>query len=73
VFNIASRKEITILELAKTIQEMTQGKSELKFCPPQSGDIPRSVADVTKAKSELGFVAGTSILDGLSATLQWFR
>ena len=73
VFNIASGKEITILELAKTVQEITQAQSELKFYPPRSGDIPRSVADVTKARNELGFVAGTSILDGLSATLQWFR
>jgi len=73
VFNIASGTEMSVLELAKTIQRIAGSQSELNFRPPLTGDIPRSVADVTKARNELGFVAGTSILDGLSATLQWFR
>jgi len=72
-FNIASGKEVTILELAKMMQEITQAESELKFYPPPSGDIPRSIADVTKARSELGFIATTPMRDGLTATIQRFR
>ena len=70
-FNIASGKEITILELAKTMQEIIQAGSELKFSPSLAGDIARSIADVTRARSELGFIAGTSMKDGLSTTVQW--
>ena len=73
MFNIASGTETTIRELAEMIRRVAGSRSELKFSPPLTGDIARSVADVTKARNELGFVAGTSILDGLSATLQWFR
>jgi len=71
VFNIASGKEITILELAKMMQEIIQAWSELKFSPSLAGDIARSIADVTRARSELGFIAGTSMKDGLSTTVQW--
>jgi UDP-glucose 4-epimerase len=70
-FNIASGREITILELAKMMQEIIQTGSELKFSPSLAGDIARSVADVTRARSELGFIAGTPIKDGLSTTAQW--
>lgn len=70
-FNIASGKEITILELAKMMQEIIQTGSELKFSPSPAGDIARSIADVTRAHSELGFIAGTSMKDGLSTTVQW--
>jgi UDP-glucose 4-epimerase len=70
-FNIASGKEITILDLAKMMREIIQAGSELKFSPSLAGDIARSTADVTRARSELGFIAGTSMKDGLSTTAQW--
>jgi len=73
VFNIASGKETTILELAKTMQKITRTQSGLKFHPPRSGEIARSVADVTKARNELGFIARTSMEDALSVATQWFK
>ena len=73
VFNIASGREITILELAKNIGEISGTHSRLEFRPPRSGDIIRSVADATRARNELGFSAKTTMTDGLSATLQWFK
>lgn len=70
-FNIASGTEITVLELAKTVQRLAGSGSELKFRPPRIGDISRSVADVTRARNELRFAAMTSIDDGLAETVQW--
>jgi UDP-glucose 4-epimerase len=71
VFNIASGTETTVLELAKTIQRNAGSRSELKFCPPQTGDIARSVADTTKARNEMGSIARTPLDVGLSATTKW--
>jgi UDP-glucose 4-epimerase len=71
VFNIASGKETSVLELAKTIKKITQSRSELEFSPPRSGDIPRSLADTIRAENELRFAARTPLQDGLSTTLQW--
>jgi UDP-glucose 4-epimerase len=71
VFNIASGTETTILELAKTIQRIAGSRSELKFRPPQTGDIARSIADTTKAKNEMGSTARTPLHMGLSATSKW--
>jgi UDP-glucose 4-epimerase len=71
-FNIASGNETTVLELAKTVQRIAGSQIGLEFCPPRTGDIPRSVADTARAKKELGFDARTSLEDGLSATIGWF-
>jgi UDP-glucose 4-epimerase len=73
VFNIASGQEITILELAKNVKKITGTHSPLEFQPSRSGDIIRSVAEVSRARRELGFAAKTTMMDGLSATLQWFK
>jgi UDP-glucose 4-epimerase len=73
VFNIASGQEITILQLARSVMEVTGTDSRLEFQPPRSGDIVRSVADVSRARKELGFAAKTAMMDGLSATVQWFK
>jgi nucleoside-diphosphate-sugar epimerase len=44
---IASRKQTAILELAKTMQRITQAQSELKFYPPRSGDIVEASLTIT--------------------------
>lgn len=72
VFNIASGKETTILELAKMMQEIAGAPSDLTFKPPRKGDVRRSVADIARAQDELGFRPATDLRDGLSATIQWF-
>jgi UDP-glucose 4-epimerase len=73
VFNIASGQETTILQLATNVMEITRTGSHLEFHPPRAGDIIRSVADVSRARKELGFAAKTSMMDGLSATVEWFK
>lgn len=73
VFNIASGRETTILRLADSIQRIAGSRSELKFCPPRTGDIVRSLADATRARHELGLITRTPLDDGLSKTIQWLR
>jgi UDP-glucose 4-epimerase len=73
VFNIASGTETTVLELANTMQELAGRLSELKFRPPRLGDPYRGVADIAKARKELGFDQRTSLRDGLLETIYWYR
>ena len=72
VFNIASGRETTILNLAEKMQEIAGVSSQLRFESPRKGDIRRSVADISRARSELGFFPRSSLHDGLTATIQWF-
>lgn len=55
VINVGSDKEMTILELAKTIIRVTNSKSEIIHLPAlEEGDMTRRCPDTTKMKSVLG-------------------
>jgi UDP-glucose 4-epimerase len=73
IFNIASGRETTILQLARTMQEVAKGApSNLRFEPARKGEVYRSLADVTRAQTELGYSPTVPLHDGLSKTMKWF-
>ncbi len=54
VVNIGSDKEITILDLAKKIIDITKSKSRIVFLPPlEEGDMLRRLPDISKMKALL--------------------
>ena len=70
VFNIGSNNEITILELAEKVKELTRSKSEIVFVPYDEAyeegfeDMPRRIPDIDKVKELVGFEPRMS-LDGI--------
>jgi UDP-glucose 4-epimerase len=56
VFNIGSSEGVTINRLANLILKL-MGREDLKpiYAPPRPGDIRYSIADITRARKELGF------------------
>lgn len=67
VFNIGSDQEITILELAKLVKEMSGSDSAIELIPYDQAyeegfeDMMRRVPDLAKLKSALGFEPRTDI------------
>ena len=70
VFNIGSNHEISILELAERVKELTNSTSEIVFVPYDEAyeegfeDMPRRVPDVSKISDLVGFKPEMS-LDGI--------
>jgi UDP-glucose 4-epimerase len=70
VFNIGSNEEVTILELAERIKELTRSASEIVFVPYNEAyeegfeDMPRRVPDISKINTLVGFRPQMS-LDGI--------
>ena len=67
VYNVASGTETSLLGLWQTIQRAT-GAYHLapEFHPPRKvNPVPRRLADTTRARRELGFVAETPLGEGL--------
>lgn len=73
VCNIASGKRISIIRLAELISEKIGAELCVKHLPPRQGDIKHSLADISCAKHEIGYVPAYSISDGLDFTVEWFR
>jgi UDP-glucose 4-epimerase len=61
VFNIGSNEEVSILELARRIKEITRSDSEIVLVPYDEAyeegfeDMPRRVPDITKVGKLVGF------------------
>lgn len=75
VYNVASGTETSLLELWRAIQRVT-GAQHLspEFHPPRKvNPVPRRLADTSRAREELGFVAKTSLDEGLERLAAWIR
>lgn len=81
VINIGATTEITILELAKKIKELsgTPGELKVEFVPYESftgkkyEDVMRRVPDTTLCKRLLGVEAQVDLDEGLRRTIEWQR
>lgn len=73
VVNIGSDKEITILELAKLVNELTNSSSKMEFHPLPKDDPPRRKPDISKAKKLLSWKPKVKLEEGLKRTIEWFK
>ncbi|MBU2948010.1 NAD-dependent epimerase/dehydratase family protein [Zobellia uliginosa] len=80
IFNIGANEEITILELATLLKEISDEPttSQVKLIPYNEisagrkyQDVMRRVPDNTKAERILGIKAQTSLKEGLRITFNW--
>jgi dTDP-glucose 4,6-dehydratase len=75
--NLGNPNEMTILEFAYKILQMTGSQSELVFVHPQderTQDDPMvRRPDIAKARQLLGWEPKVPLEEGLSKTVEWFR
>lgn len=71
--NIGNPAEMTILELAQLIKQMTGSDSEIVFKPTPTADDPKvRRPDITKACTILDWQPRISLEEGLKHTIAWF-
>jgi nucleoside-diphosphate-sugar epimerase len=73
IFNIAGGTTTSLLELLGILQRATGLSTPPEYAPERRGDIRASAADITRARSRLGFAPSTSLADGLATTAEYFR
>jgi len=74
VFNIGTREQTKIIDIAKMINEITDNNAGVEYHERRKWDriLTRS-ADVNKAKKILGFETEVELRDGLKHTIEWIR
>ena len=71
VFNIGSGEGVTINHLARLILKL-MGREDLKpiYAPPRPGDIRHSIADISRARKELGFKPKVGLEAGIKELIK---
>ncbi len=73
IFNLGYGKPIKLMEFLTILEDLCGKKAVYEYEPRQPGDVDITYADVSKAKRILGFHPKTSVEDGLSKYLAWFK
>jgi UDP-glucuronate decarboxylase len=72
VVNIGNTQEVSILELANKIKEITKSKSDIAFFPLPKDDPKRRSPDITKINRLVGWKPSIGSEEGLKKTVAWF-
>lgn len=71
IYNIGSGKDISIKELAETIQEIVGHQGEIIWDKSKPDGTPRKLMDVTKM-TNAGWQAKIGLKEGIKETYKWF-
>ena len=73
IFNLGENETTTLAELIAKIEGAVGKKAIINRLPEQLGDMPRTFADVSKARRLLGYAPKTSIAEGIVKFVAWYR
>ncbi len=72
VFNLGENQTTTLADLIARIEEALGKKAIIERKPEQPGDVPVTFADITKARTVLGYAPKTQIAEGIPRFVEWF-
>ena len=72
VFNVACGAATTLNDVVKIIGDIVGHAIPVTYAPGRVGDVKHSLADITAARSQLGYRAAVSFQEGLKRTVTWY-
>lgn len=71
VLNIGGGNQISIMDLIKSLEEITGKEARVKMMEKQKGDVKNTLADVSKVQKLLKWYPHVKIKDGLENYVDW--
>jgi nucleoside-diphosphate-sugar epimerase len=72
VFNVACGQDNSILDLVDTLNKIMAKSIKPVFEPSRQGDVPRTLANISKIRSRLRYEPKVGFEEGLRRTVDWF-
>ncbi len=73
IFNLGESQTVPLRELISLIEQALGKKAAVEELPDQSGDVPITYADITKARRLLSYDPKVGIAEGVGQFVRWFR
>jgi len=72
--NLAAGREMSILDMAKLVNETTGNKADFVYKPKRKWDTkPRLLASIEKARKLIKYHPMVQFKDGFMKNIEWFR
>ena len=71
--NLGNAEEVSVLELARAVIDLTGSKSKLAFGPLPEDDPCQRQPDLSMAREVLAWQPETGLYEGLARTIDYFR
>src|SRR6267378_4864542 len=72
-FNLGNSHPVKLIELVELLESITGRQAIRDWRPPEPGDVPLTWADISKARRLLGYQPSTSLEEGLTSFVNWYR
>ncbi len=73
VYNIGNQHPTRLMDYIACIEKAAGKNAEKEFLPMQPGDVYRTYADSSALAKATGFIPSTSLEEGISRTVDWFK
>lgn len=73
IYNLGNGNPVTLSSFIDLVGESVGTTVKIRRCPEQPGDVPRTCANVSKAREEIGYNPSVSLADGIQRTVEWYR
>jgi UDP-glucose 4-epimerase len=73
IFNVADGRQTSLLRLLELLTSLLGRSIHPEFLPARVGDVRESLADISRARHELGYEPKVSLEDGLRQTIAYYE
>jgi nucleoside-diphosphate-sugar epimerase len=72
IINLGSDHPVSLRELIARIEELLGRKAQIVYRERHPADVPATWADISKARTLLGWAPRTSLDEGLRQAVEWY-
>ena len=73
IVNLGNSQTVMLRDFIALVEDLVGRKANVVQMPPQPGDVPRTYADVSKARRLLGYDPKTPFAEGMARFVEWYR
>jgi UDP-glucuronate 4-epimerase len=73
VYNIGNNQPVKLMRYLEVLEQRLGKKAVLDLLPLQDGDVPATVADVSRLAAAVGFKPATPVEVGIARFVDWYR
>ncbi|MCM3216408.1 GDP-mannose 4,6-dehydratase [Niallia taxi] len=73
IFNLGESQTISLKQMVETIETSLNKSATINRLPMQPGDVTRTFADISKAKSMIGYNPSTVFNIGIDRFVEWYK